>query len=233
MNAINTPNDVHTCRSAITCLGNILHTVGSIDELTFDEKIQIFNPILALRDDLIKSLVESLQNGDVERDIKPDLFICLSDIFWELSDYCLYHVETVMKLSLDAANYPVDTIIDEEGMEWLDRLFCSVVDLWDALSECAQKCQGIVENSLQPILVFISHVVVWNAASAQLIKACVLMLRDLGIALGYTAATMILNTPCFDSLLVRALSGGDECTAAATECRDTLQRVMRHEYISW
>ena len=53
-----------------------------MDELTADQKLQIFNPILAMRDDLLKSLIESLQNADVERDIKPDLFICLSDIFW-------------------------------------------------------------------------------------------------------------------------------------------------------
>ena len=181
MKAIETPNDVHTCRGAITCLGDILQTVGAMDELSRDQRMQVFAPILSSADAIFASLFASLRDGDVERDIKPDLFTCCADFFWELPGECQQYMDAAVSLTVDATHYPVDQIHNEEGLEWLDKLFCAVVDVWDAIVVAGSSVANAITRNLSSIMQFLGHVNVWNNASAQLVKGCLLFLRDAGV----------------------------------------------------
>ena len=86
MKAVETPNDVHTCRGAITCLGDILHTVGAMDELSRDQKMQVFAPILAFTCDEIW-LQMPHRDGDDGRNV------LLNQMSKPYTDYALLDTE--------------------------------------------------------------------------------------------------------------------------------------------
>ena len=216
MKAVETPNDVHTCRGAITCLGDILHTVGAMDELSRDQKMQGFAPILASADALFASLFASLRDGDVERDIKPDLFTCCADFFWELPAECRQYVDAAVSLTIDATRYPVDQVHGEEGLEWLDKLFCAIVDVWDALVVAGRAVADPVSQNLPSIMQFLGHVNVWSNASRDLIKGCILFLRDAGVCFRDSFIQTVGEGVLFHRSCSRSPSSTDSSSAAST-----------------
>ena len=176
ISAITTPSDVSTCRSAITCFSDLLLIIG--DTVTDPvQKQNCLSQIIHYRDRLMSSIFESLRSSDVPRDIKPDLFTCISCMFWELSDYCLVLVPACIQVSMGAAAYPVEELVSDDDWEWADRLFCSVVELWDSLYNAVPRNDPPIRESFSDML--------------QLIKSTVLMIRDLAVSLGPESCSMV------------------------------------------
>lgn len=122
-----------TCRSAITCFSDLLLTIGDTVENP-TQRQNMMSQIIHYRNTLFDSIFASLVSSEVPRDIKPDLFSCLSCMFWELSDYCLVLVERCLTSTFGAADYPVEELESDDDWEWADRLYCAVVEVWDAMN---------------------------------------------------------------------------------------------------
>lgn len=240
--AIETPNDVATCNAAISCLSDLLFMVDE-NERDSVQRQNSFNKILCNRDHLIDSILESIKSPSVSRDIKPSLFTCLSCFFWVVSDFCIGCIPRCLAASLDASRYELDTF-DEESKEWVNKLYSSIVDLWDSMSAAANRNPNAIQNALPTILEFINRIVNLDYICDQLIKNCVLMLRDLGYQLrSYYAKLVrgfdevskeqILDNPGTSTLFSRCMNIDNESESIAQEAYTTLKTVSNGTYTSW
>ena len=163
-----------------------------IDENERDsvQRQNYFNQILRCRDELIRSILSSIESPSVSRDIKPSLFTCLSCFFWVVSDFCIACIPTCLQASIEASMYMIDSY-DEETIEWINKLYSSIIDLWDSLSAAASRNPQVITNAVPNILNFVNRIVNLEYICDQVIKNCVLMLRDLGFQLRSDVAKQV------------------------------------------
>lgn len=155
-----------------------------IDENEQDsvQRQNYFNQVLRYRDELIHSILDSIQSPSVSRDIKPSLFTCLSCFFWVVADFCIGCIPLCLKASIEASKYIIDTY-DEETIEWVNKLYSSIIDLWDSFSAAASRNPQVIIEAVPAILDFVNRIVNLEYICDQVIKSCVLMLRDIGFQL--------------------------------------------------
>lgn len=189
MNAISQPNDVSTCRCAINCFSDLLLTIG-IDK-NAQEAQQCAAQIQKVHNVLIQSVVESLKSPNTPSDIVPDLFTCLSCFYWEMKELILPFTQQILEISYVASNTTDVSSAYQEDLDWYERLFCSIVELWDSMSNVVGT-MGLNANSfLQDALHLVGRVMVCKFDSPQLEKAMMLMLRDLAYEMGEPGAKMV------------------------------------------
>lgn len=140
---------------------------------------------------LIKSVVESLKSSNTPSDILPDLFTCLSCFYWEMKELILPFTQEILEISYVASSTTNITTTFQEDLEWYERLFCSVVELWDSISNVVLTMGPTADSFLQDALNLVGRVMVSKFDSQQLDKAMVLMLRDLAYEMGERAAKMV------------------------------------------
>lgn len=187
--AISQPNDVSTCRCAINCFSDVLLTIGSCEGTMEQQQCQA--QIQQVHNVLIKSVVESLKSANTPSDILPDLFTCLSCFYWEMKELIMPFTQQILEISYVATQTTDVETTYQEDLEWYERLFCSVVELWDSISNVIQTL-GLTANSLlQGALDLVRRVMVSKFDSPQLEKAMILMLRDLAYEMGEQAAKMV------------------------------------------
>ena len=172
-----------TCRSAITCFSDLLLTIGDTVENP-TQRQNMMSQIIHYRNTLFDSIFASLVSSEVPRDIKPDLFSCLSCMFWELSDYCLVLVERCLTSTFGAADYPVEELESDDDWEWADRLYCAVVEVWDAMNMAVARNGEPIRQAFPRMMEFACRVTMNDRSSPQLIRSTLLMIQDLATALG-------------------------------------------------
>ena len=187
--AISQPNDVSTCRCAINCFSDILLTIGSSEST--QEQQQCAAQIQKVHNMLITSVVESLKSSNTPSDILPDLFTCLSCFYWEMKELILPFTQQILEISYVASSTTNISTTYQEDLEWYERLFCSVVELWDSISNVVLTLGPNADSFLQDALNLVGRVMVSKFDSQQLDKAMVLMLRDLAYEMGERAAKMV------------------------------------------
>lgn len=158
--------------------------IDDIDN-THAEKQNYLGKVLQNRDILLTSILTSIDSSNVSRDIKPNLFTCLSCFFWVACGYCVDFIPQAVSAAVGATNYMIDTF-DEDSIEWINRLYAAVVDMWDALVVSGSRSSQAGKESLPVILDFIQRITNLQYISNQVVKNCVLLLRD--IAFQYKSA---------------------------------------------
>ena len=133
---------------------------------------------------------------------------------------------------------------DEETIEWINKLYSSIIDLWDSLSAAASRNPVIIISAVPSILNFVNRIVNLEYICDQVIKNCVLMLRDLGFQLRSDVAKQvrkndvlyneqILDNPGTSTLFTRCMNIDEECMDIAKEAFNTLKSVSSGQYTSW
>lgn len=188
--AIQIPNDTATCNAAITCLSDLLFMIDEIDHSRM-EKQNYLGKVLQNLEMLSQSILASIDSPNVSRDIKPNLFTCLSCFFWVACDYCASFITKAMNAAIGASNYMIDTF-DEESIEWINRLYAAVVDMWDAFVVSGTHFGNLGKDYVPAILEFIQRIVNLQYISNQVIKNCVLLLRDLAFQYKTSVAKTVM-----------------------------------------
>ena len=172
-----------TCRSAITCFSDQLLTNGdTVQNRT--QRQNMLSQVIHYRDTILNSIFASLVSSEVPRDIKPDLFSCLSCMFWELSDYCLVRVDNCLDATFGVVDYPVEELQNDDDWEWADRLYCAVVEVWDAMHMAVARNGEPIRRAFPRMMNFACRVTMNDKSSPQLIRSTLLMIQDLATALG-------------------------------------------------
>lgn len=108
-----------------------------------------------------------------------------------MKELILPFTQEILEISYVASSTTNITTTFQEDLEWYERLFCSVVELWDSISNVVLTMGPTADSFLQDALNLVGRVMVSKFDSQQLDKAMVLMLRDLAYEMGERAAKMV------------------------------------------
>ena len=108
-----------------------------------------------------------------------------------MKELILPFTQQILEISYVASSTTNITTTYQEDLEWYERLFCSVVELWDSISNVVRTLGPNAESFLQDALNLVGRVMVSKFDSQQLDKAMVFMLRDLAYEMGDGAVKMV------------------------------------------
>ena len=123
--------------------------------------------------------MNALSSAEVPKNIKPNLFTCLSDIIWELSPYIINSANEILELTISAmGSCDLTSTMDEEESEWTNLLAISVVDVLDAFTEISNVQEDFLSFYIPNITGFVNNLSNWQYLSPELTHNVLMMIRD-------------------------------------------------------
>lgn len=98
--------------------------------------------------------------------------------------------QRILNISNIAVTTPIDAW-DEDDKIWVERLYCSVVELWDSMSTTVFSMGENAMTFLKGALEFVGRILVSKLDSPQLAKSMLLMLRDIACEMGERGANYV------------------------------------------
>jgi importin subunit beta-1 len=204
----------HVCAIAVGLVGDLARSL--------EKKIQPFC------NEIMTALVQSLQNPDLHRSVKPPVLSCFGDIAMAIeSDFEPYlQISMMMLMQASATPIPDD---DDEFYDFVNQLRESVLEAYTGIVQGLKDGNRIVlfGQYVGPVMSFLETLASEDTKDPNVMSKAAGLLGDIASALGKSAKEP-LSKPFVYAMLAECYNIGDD--SAKETCnwaRNVIQTVVQ------
>jgi len=180
--------------------------------------------------EIVEELMRNLQNGDLDRSVKPRILNCLGDIALAIGGHFERYLQWVMKLLEDASEIDFrDDRDDFENVEYLNILRESILESYVSILQGLHDDQkeGLFFRYMDKLVAFVVRISNDPDTDSMVTRAACSLIGDLARLLGHKnqkVKMFLLNNAQFKKIIADGFnSQDDETRKQADYARKTLQ----------
>jgi importin subunit beta-1 len=155
--------DYQACTVVVGAVGDIVRAI--------DIKI------LPYCDEIVRSLLDNLQNRSLDRSVKPNILSCFGDIAISIKQDFNRYIQYVLEVLGNASETVTTTQIDPSDTDFVDYInnFCSgILDAYTGIIHGLMDCgnQQAVETFVTPVINLVIYISQQRTSTDSLKKNC-------------------------------------------------------------
>lgn len=200
-----------------------IQSVGVVSEIA----AAMGETLFPYADGIMNQLLRNLQDGQIERSVKPHIISCMADISLSLGCKFERYINYVMEMLVSASAIKLDTT-DYDDAEYLISLRSSVLEAYTGILQgLADDKVMLFGNYVEKVVPFIDLIASEEDKDESVVKAAVGVIGDMASRLGKPVAQM-LNRPSVQQLVMVASNSRNESVRKdAKYTQDEMTRVLQ------
>ncbi|EER10761.1 importin/karyopherin, putative [Perkinsus marinus ATCC 50983] len=216
--AISNHEEFSVCQMAIGAVGDLARALDST---------LAGGPNEPLLDKMMEAMVMLMQNQDVDKRLKPDVFRAISDVALAVKGAFAKYLPTVMAVAQQATAITASPDADEEWIDYVNDLRSSVLEAYTGIIHGMRDGNklDLLKDYVQSILEFVVKVADDGCSSPNTLKSALGVVGDLVMAFQQQLTSYLRDAPFLSKLVTlgSSLGGRDPQVAQTTQW---LQRLF-------